>query len=260
MYSQLDMRFPMQIETDKAEIVTKEKNRASAVAMNAEIHRTKARLSEEVPKLQRLSLKRVKGLTTEELAARNDLLLALPARIEAIPDGIAGGPKSTTSAWAPSTTSRPDIKFDSDGRFDDDYFQESHESSQFSMNLRCAKFNRQVVSHFLQFLFRPRSGHDLRKGLDALKNMASDMNEELDRQVPLMDMDASNDGKVERHELFEEQELKANQSVQATAHALKDGDGVDMEVDHVNDCRHFDDVAVIAVVRASSIYRSRFVK
>lgn len=54
----------------------------------------------------------VKGLTTEELAARNDLVLALPARIEAIPDGTAGGPKNT-SAWAPSTTSRPDIKFDS---------------------------------------------------------------------------------------------------------------------------------------------------
>lgn len=39
-------------------------------------------------------------------------MLALPARIEAIPDGTAGGPKNT-SAWTPSTTSRPDIKFDS---------------------------------------------------------------------------------------------------------------------------------------------------
>ncbi|KAF3507887.1 hypothetical protein F2Q69_00003139 [Brassica cretica] len=33
------------------------------------------------------------------------------------------------------------------------------------------------------------------EGLDALKNMASDMNEELDRQVPLMD---EIDSKVER--------------------------------------------------------------
>ncbi|KAJ4915460.1 LSM domain protein [Raphanus sativus] len=45
----------------KAELVTKEKNRASAVAMNAEIRRTKARLSEEVPKLQRLAVKRRRG-------------------------------------------------------------------------------------------------------------------------------------------------------------------------------------------------------
>ncbi|KAH0893255.1 hypothetical protein HID58_055684 [Brassica napus] len=98
----------------------------------------------------------VKGLTTYELAARNDLVLALRARIEAIPDGTAGGPKST-SAWASSTTSRPDIKFDSDGRFDDDYFQESHESSQFRQEFEMRKIKQ--------------------AGLDALKNMASDMNE-----------------------------------------------------------------------------------
>ncbi|CAN7047128.1 unnamed protein product, partial [Brassica oleracea var. botrytis] len=130
---------------------------------------------------QKLGFFSVKGLTTEELAARNDLVLALPARIEAIPDGTAGGPKST-SAWAPSTTSRPDIKFDSgdskpnnltplmwilNGRFDDDYFQESHESSQFRQEFEMRKIKQ--------------------AGLDALKNMAFDMNEELDRQVSLMD-------------------------------------------------------------------------
>lgn len=43
----------------KAEIASKEKNKASAVALNAEIRRTKARLLEEVPKLQRLAVKKV---------------------------------------------------------------------------------------------------------------------------------------------------------------------------------------------------------
>ncbi|KAH0927596.1 hypothetical protein HID58_019852 [Brassica napus] len=192
-FARLYGAFETQIETalEKAEIVTKEKNRASAVAMNAEIRRTKARLSEEVPKLQRLALKRVKGLTTEELAARNDLVLALPARIEAIPDGTAGGPKST-SAWAPSTTSRPDIKFDSDGRFDDDYFQESHESSQFRQEFEMRKIKQASGVAFYTF----DQGLDMiSEGLDALKNMASDMNEELDRQVPLMD---EIDSKVDR--------------------------------------------------------------
>ncbi|KAL0719752.1 hypothetical protein Bca4012_069076 [Brassica carinata] len=235
-FARLYGAFETQIETalEKAELVTKEKNRASAVAMNAEIRRTKARLSEEVPKLQRLAVKRVsfpfsssftfpflhgspimlllvwlrflffgmivnlrrerengglvlgpdvkvKGLTTEELAARNDLVLALPARIEAIPDGTAGGPKAT-SAWAPSTASRPDIKFDSDGRFDDDYFQESHESSQFRQEFEMRKIKQASLDM-------------ISEGLDALKNMASDMNEELDRQVPLMD---EIDSKVDR--------------------------------------------------------------
>ncbi|KAF3611891.1 hypothetical protein DY000_02051051 [Brassica cretica] len=187
-FARLYGAFETQIETalEKAEIVAKEKNRASAVAMNAEIRRTKARLAEEVPKLQRLAVKRVKGLTTEELAARNDLVLALPARIEAIPDGTAGGTKSTSSAWAPSATSRPDIKFDSDGRFDDDYFQESHESSQFRQEFEMRKIKQASGDQGLDMIS---------EGLDALKNMASDMNEELDRQVPLMD---EIDSKVDR--------------------------------------------------------------
>lgn len=158
---------------EKAELASKEKNRASAVAMNAEIRRTKARLLEEVPKLQRLAVKRVKGLSTEEFAARNDLVLALPDRIEAIPDGTAGGPKKT-SAWSASA-SRTEIKFDSDGHFDDDYFQESKESSQFRQEYEMRKM-------------RQDQGLDMiSEGLDTLKNMAHDMNEELDRQVPLMD-------------------------------------------------------------------------
>ena len=44
-----------------------------------------------------------------------------------------------------------------DGRFDDDYFQESHESSQFRHEFEMRKIKQ--------------------AGLDALKNMASDMNE-----------------------------------------------------------------------------------
>ena len=43
----------------KFEMVLKEKNRAAAVAMSAEIRRTKARLMEEVPKLQKLAKKKV---------------------------------------------------------------------------------------------------------------------------------------------------------------------------------------------------------
>lgn len=63
-FARLYGAFETQIETalEKAEIVTKEKNRASAIEMKPEIRRTKARLSEEVPKLQRLAIKRVSFL------------------------------------------------------------------------------------------------------------------------------------------------------------------------------------------------------
>ncbi|KAF9593014.1 hypothetical protein IFM89_019741 [Coptis chinensis] len=46
----------------KSDAAASEKNRAAAVALNAEIRRTKARLLEEVPKLDRLTLKKDEGL------------------------------------------------------------------------------------------------------------------------------------------------------------------------------------------------------
>nr|ALH22087.1 syntaxin-71-like protein [Vincetoxicum mongolicum] len=157
----------------KAETAGKEKSRASAVAINAEIRRTKARLLEEVPKLQRLAIKKVKGLSTEELAARNDLALALPDRIQAIPDGGAAPPKQS-GGWGASA-SRTEIKFDSDGRFDNEYFQQSEESSKFKQEYEMRKMRQDQGLEVIS------------EGLDTLKNMASDMNEEIDRQVPLMD-------------------------------------------------------------------------
>ncbi|RWR91676.1 syntaxin-71 [Cinnamomum micranthum f. kanehirae] len=128
----------------KSEDTAKEKNRAAAVAMSAEIRRTKARLLEHVPKLQKLAVKKVKGLSSEELATRSDLVLALPDRIKEIPDGSTTGAKNAGGSAA--SGSRPQIKFDSPAGLD-------------------------IIS----------------EGLDTLKNLAHDMNEELDRQVPLID-------------------------------------------------------------------------
>nr|XP_027086447.1 syntaxin-71-like isoform X1 [Coffea arabica]XP_027107111.1 syntaxin-71-like [Coffea arabica] len=174
-FARLFASFESQIEAalQKSEMAAMETSRAKVVAMNAEVRRVKARLMEEVPKLQKLAQKKVKGITKEELEIRYDLVLALPERIRAIPDGTSSAAKQT-GGWGASASKR-NIKFDSDGHLGDDFFQQSEESSQFREEYEMRKLKQD-------------QGLDvISEGLDTLKNLAQDMNEELDRQVPLID-------------------------------------------------------------------------
>ncbi|KAI7997123.1 Syntaxin-71 [Camellia lanceoleosa] len=172
LYSAVDADIDAALQ--KAEAASSEKSRASAVAVNAEIRRTKARLLEEVPKLERLAIKKelkltsadcstVKGLSTEELAARNDLVLALLDRIQAIPDGTAAAPKQ--SGGGTGSASHIEIKFDSDGLFNSKYFQQTEESSQFRQEYEMRKIKQDQGLEVIS------------EGLDTLKNMAHDLNE-----------------------------------------------------------------------------------
>eukprot|EP01018_Ginkgo_biloba_P000696 Gb_30064 [translate_table: standard] len=169
---------------NKANDAANEKNRAVVVAINAEIRRTKTRLREEIPKLQRLAQKKVKGLSNEEHATRSDLVLALAEKIESVPDGMNAGVKQT-GAWKTSTT-RMEIKIDSSTSADamqGEYYEHTEESKQFRQEYEMRKAKQD-------------QGLDvIAEGLDTLKNMAEDINEELDRQVPLID---EIDTKVER--------------------------------------------------------------
>lgn len=89
-----------------------EKNRAASVTLNADVRRSKARLLEEVVKLQKVAAKKVKvkGLLPEEKVLRADLVAALPHRIQAIPDSHDGG--ATATHQDASWNARTGIKLD----------------------------------------------------------------------------------------------------------------------------------------------------
>lgn len=173
LYVVVDAEIDAAVE--KSEKAAREKNRAAAVTLNADVRRTKARLMEEVIKLQKLAIKKVKGLSPEEMALRSDLVAALPHRIQSIPDGGSSGAADQNGGWS-GGNARPGIKFDSSAEtFDEGYFQTSEESEQFRGEYEMRRIKQDEGLNIIS------------EGLDTLKNLAEDMNEELDRQVPLMD-------------------------------------------------------------------------
>ncbi|KAL5201213.1 hypothetical protein ABZP36_035567 [Zizania latifolia] len=181
LYAAVDAEIDAAIE--KSERAARETNRAAAVTLNADVRRIKARLMEEVIKLRKLAAKKVKGLSPDEAALRSDLVSALPHRIQSIPDGGGGG-RGGPADHNGGGNDRPGIKFDSSAEnFDEGYFQTSEESEEFRREYEMRRIKQASMCPWNQ-----DEGLDfISEGLETLKNLAEDMSEELDRQVPLMD-------------------------------------------------------------------------
>ncbi|PHU13865.1 Syntaxin [Capsicum chinense] len=124
---------------------------------------------------------KVKGLSKEELETCGELVLMPSERIQAIPDrsttDIAKKPRGRgTSPF------NKNIKFDSEGQFDDGYYEQTNEAIHFRLEYEMRKMKQTC-----NFPILDEGLNVISEGLDILKNLAHDMNEELDRQVSLID-------------------------------------------------------------------------
>ncbi|XP_047051396.1 syntaxin-71-like [Lolium rigidum] len=171
LYADIDAVIDEAME--KSERAARETNRAAKVTLNAGVRRTKAQLMEDVVKLQKLSVKKMKGVSAEDMALRPDLVTALHHRIHSIPVPEGGGGEGGAAG---QNGARTGIQFDSSAEtLDEGYFQTSEESEAFRREYEMRRIKQDEGLDFIS------------EGLDTLKNLAEDMSEELDRQVPLMD-------------------------------------------------------------------------
>jgi hypothetical protein len=174
LFSQIES--DLEVALQKSNDASIEKNRAIVATLNAEVRRQKTALKAELPKLEKLAYKKVKGLSREELALRPDQVKALAARIDAVPDGVT---LNNRRAQRGGPGSHREIKIDAvnpeDIMLNPEQYQHSEESRQFRQEFEMRKMKQD-------------EGLDvISSGLATLKNMAEDINEELDRQAPLVD-------------------------------------------------------------------------
>lgn len=162
----------------KAEEARSETNRAAVATIKSEVRRSKAAIRAEIPRLQKLAIKKVKGITKEEQAARPDLVEELAARIDEISDGITGNLQNPRWGGKAGVSKPMEIRVDTmhpDDLMRPEHYEATEESTGFRQEFQARKA-------------RQDQGLDvIAEGLATLKNMAGDINEELDKQAPMID-------------------------------------------------------------------------
>ncbi|CAM6083182.1 unnamed protein product [Calypogeia fissa] len=174
-----ELQADVEAAIQKSSDASIEKNRAVIATLNAEIRRAKEAMRAKLPKLTKHAPRKVKGVTPEDIALRPDMVLAITAKIEEIPDGIVLQPKvKGKGLFSKSSEGAQEIKIDAtspDDIVNAGQGQHSEESEKFSQEVQERKTKQDQSLDIIS------------EGLTTLGNMAQDINEELDRQAPLVD-------------------------------------------------------------------------
>lgn len=165
---------------EKAAEIEGTANKVLAASLKAEIRRGKnSLLTYQIPRLDKLGAKRIKGMEKDALLSRQSQIKELIEDIKAIPDGIGTGMKKfqmQQSQAALSSLQLAHIALDdfTDGK----YVGKSHEQTDQSRAFREEyEVRRDKQDKVLD---------EIEKGVTELKNIGLDMTGELERQQPLV--------------------------------------------------------------------------
>ncbi|CAI5534367.1 unnamed protein product [Closterium sp. Naga37s-1] len=173
LYAAVTVEVEEVIEKSNAAVI--ERNLAKVAVLNAEIRRAKDILQKEIQRLEKLAYRKVKGVSPDEAAKRPDMVRTLMEKVQAIPDGIARGGGRTVA----STRGVSDVQIDAlemgDSGPTGDHFISTAESRAFR-----SEYTRRVQKQDVELEY-------ISSGLEKLRHLAQDMNEEMDRQDPMLE-------------------------------------------------------------------------
>mmetsp|Transcript_35692 Transcript_35692/g.101030 ORF Transcript_35692/g.101030 Transcript_35692/m.101030 type:complete len:287 (+) Transcript_35692:103-963(+) len=173
----------VQALNEKADEISREKNRAAVAEQNAQLRRAKAAiLQTDIPKLQKI-VKRGKKITREMIAEREELIEKLVKATNEIPDGVHGVRKPMRPTKSRSAASGSGSKMVVNVAMDENstmfsnpsYNEHTEESQAFRNEWNDARTRQDAVLD------------EISNGLSQLKDMGMAMQEELDLQDPLVD-------------------------------------------------------------------------
>ena len=165
---------------EKASEVEGVSNKAEAASLHAELRRGKNNLlSIEIPRLDKLGAKRIKGMSREGLLSRQSQIKELIEQIKQIPDGVGVGIKKFHMQQSQSTLdslqlAHINVEDFTGGKYEGKSQEQTEQSRAFREEY---ELRRQDQDSALD---------EIEKGVTELKSIGIDMANELDRQQPLV--------------------------------------------------------------------------
>ena len=182
------LQFNLKDLISKSDEIKAEKNKAAVATANAEIRRGKNFLRGELPKLRKMMDKKMKGLTDEEKDERVSQVDNFEYQIECVPDGVNKAPPAPPKPRAGGDGGTGSGGGNGNGKRHVTINMEDLEKGQ-GVSMEHSKDSRAFRDEFEDAKQRQDQGLDeISKGLSVLKNLGGEMDDEIKRQTPILDV------------------------------------------------------------------------